>query len=79
MEDKFHEQVIRQPLFRQPLFPDIADLNRRHRALIAYEFAQEQADWFAAYEDLYRPRTFSPYHLRQLLHHPLDRLRHRRR
>jgi Asp-tRNA(Asn)/Glu-tRNA(Gln) amidotransferase A subunit family amidase len=42
---------------RQPLFPDIAEINRRHTAMIAYEFAQEQRDWFAEYEDLYRPRT----------------------
>ncbi|HEY54223.1 MAG TPA: amidase [Caldilineae bacterium] len=58
----FEEQVMRLAgagyvVIRQPLFPDIDEINRRHRALIAYEFAQEQAQWFAEYEDLYRPRT----------------------
>lgn len=42
---------------RAPLFPDIAALNRRHRRLIAYEFAQEHAVLFPHYESLYRPRT----------------------
>ncbi len=58
----FEEQVIRLAgagymVIRQPLFTDIADINRRHLAMISYEFAQEQASWFAKYEDLYRPRT----------------------
>ena len=44
-------------VIRQSMFPDIAEINRRHKALIAYEFAQEQENWFPEYGDLYRPRT----------------------
>lgn len=40
-----------------PQFDDIAELNARHRAMIAYEFAREHETWFAEYEALYRPRT----------------------
>ena len=58
----FEEQVMRlrgagYMVLRQPLFPDITEINRRHRTMIAYEFAQEQENWFPEYEDLYRPRT----------------------
>ena len=58
----FDEQIMRLSgagymVIRQSLFPDIAEINRRHKALIAYEFAQEQENWFPQYEDLYRPRT----------------------
>ena len=58
----FEEQVMRlegegYKVIRQPLFPDIVEINRRHIAMIAYEFAQEQENWFPEYEDLYRPRT----------------------
>jgi Asp-tRNA(Asn)/Glu-tRNA(Gln) amidotransferase A subunit family amidase len=40
-----------------PLFNNIADINRIHRQLIAAEFAQEHARWYAQFRDLYRPRT----------------------
>ncbi len=58
----FDRQVMRlagagYKVIRQPLFANIAEINRRHKALIAYEFAQEQVNWFPEYEALYRPRT----------------------
>ncbi len=40
-----------------PLFNNIADINRIHRQLIAAEFAQEHARWYAQFKELYRPRT----------------------
>ncbi len=40
-----------------PLFKNIDDINRIHRQLIAAEFAQEHARWYAQFKDLYRPRT----------------------
>ncbi len=36
---------------------NIETINQMHRHLIAAEFAQEHAEWFARYGDLYRPRT----------------------
>lgn len=44
-------------LVRVPLLPDVAEINDRHRRLIAHEFAQQHARLFALYEPLYRPRT----------------------
>lgn len=44
-------------ILRIPLFSDIAEINRRHRLLAAYEFAQEHAVWFASFASLYRPQT----------------------
>ncbi len=35
----------------------IYDLNQRHQDLIAYEFGQAHAEWFAKYNYLYRPKT----------------------
>jgi Asp-tRNA(Asn)/Glu-tRNA(Gln) amidotransferase A subunit family amidase len=45
---------------RITMFEDIEDIetiNQRHRQMIAAEFAQEHANWFGKYKDLYRPRT----------------------
>jgi len=42
---------------RIPIFDDIETINRRHRQMIAAEFAEEQKEWFERYSDLYRPRT----------------------
>ncbi|MBX7236309.1 MAG: amidase [Caldilineales bacterium] len=58
----FESQVARLEaagfeIVRAPLFPDIDAINRRHRRLIAFEFAQEHAHLFARFESLYRPRT----------------------
>ncbi|MCO6451591.1 MAG: amidase [Caldilineales bacterium] len=58
----FHAQIERltgagYQIERVPLFADIAEINTRHRRMIACEFAQEHAQWFAEYESLYRPRT----------------------
>ena len=36
---------------------DIASINRRHKRMVAAEFAQVHARWFAQYASLYRPRT----------------------
>jgi Asp-tRNA(Asn)/Glu-tRNA(Gln) amidotransferase A subunit family amidase len=36
---------------------DIEEINRRHQYMAGAELAQVHADWFAAYEPLYRPRT----------------------
>ncbi|MDP2870949.1 MAG: amidase [Bacillota bacterium] len=36
---------------------DIADINRRHRRMTSAELAAEHSEWFARFEDLYRPRT----------------------
>ncbi len=40
-----------------PLFGNIADINRIHRQLIAAEFAQQHAQWYQQFKELYRPRT----------------------
>jgi Asp-tRNA(Asn)/Glu-tRNA(Gln) amidotransferase A subunit family amidase len=42
---------------RVPLLDDIADINRRHRLMVAAEMAEVHETWFAQYEELYRPRT----------------------
>ena len=42
---------------RVPLLEDIEDINKRHRQLIAAEFAQVHEKWFADYGKLYRPVT----------------------
>ncbi len=42
---------------RIPIFDKIDELNERHRRMTAAEAAQEHAEWFAAYHELYRPRT----------------------
>lgn len=42
---------------RVPALEDIETINRWHRRMIAAEFAQVHAEWFARYGDLYRPRT----------------------
>jgi len=42
---------------RVPALEDIGAINRRHRQMIAAEFALVQAEWFAQYEELYRPST----------------------
>ncbi len=44
-------------LIRVPLLSDIAQINERHRRLIAHEFAQQHARLFTLYEPLYRSRT----------------------
>ena len=36
---------------------NIEEINRVHRQMIAAEFAEEHAEWFAQYGDLYRPKT----------------------
>ncbi|NOX60853.1 MAG: amidase, partial [Chloroflexi bacterium] len=52
-----HLQEAGYRVLEIPLFADIEEINRRHRRMIAAEFAAQHADWFAKYEDLYRPRT----------------------
>lgn len=42
---------------RVPALADIEAINRRHRQMIAAEFALVHAEWFAQYEELYRPST----------------------
>ena len=42
---------------RVPALTDIETINRWHRRMIAAEFAQVHAAWFAQYGHLYRPRT----------------------
>lgn len=44
-------------ILRIPLFSDIDDINRRHRLMVAFEFAQEHAIWFDSFEALYSPQT----------------------
>jgi Asp-tRNA(Asn)/Glu-tRNA(Gln) amidotransferase A subunit family amidase len=39
------------------LLADIAEIDHRHRELMAYEMAQVHRDWFAEFEPRYRPRT----------------------
>jgi Asp-tRNA(Asn)/Glu-tRNA(Gln) amidotransferase A subunit family amidase len=42
---------------RVQTFDDIDAINHRHRQLTAAEAAQEHAEWFANYQDLYREKT----------------------
>lgn len=42
---------------RAAVLEDITTINRQHRRMIAAEFAQVHALWFAQYGSLYRPRT----------------------
>jgi Asp-tRNA(Asn)/Glu-tRNA(Gln) amidotransferase A subunit family amidase len=42
---------------RVPAFADIAEINRRHKRLMAGEVAGVHARWFAQHAELYRPRT----------------------
>ncbi|HEX5503753.1 MAG TPA: amidase [Thermomicrobiales bacterium] len=42
---------------RVAAFADFAAIERRHRRLSSAEFAAVHADWFAAHEALYRPRS----------------------
>lgn len=42
---------------RVPALEDIEAINRRHRQMIAAEFALVHAEWFAQYEELYRSST----------------------
>ena len=42
---------------RLPMFEDIDAINTRHRRMTAAEAAQEHANWFQRYHNLYRPRT----------------------
>ncbi len=39
------------------MFDDIANINHSHRQMTAAEVAQEHAEWFNTYRDLYHPRT----------------------
>ncbi|MDY0095708.1 MAG: amidase [Candidatus Vecturithrix sp.] len=45
------------PIKRIPMFDDIASINHSHRQMTAAEVAQEHAEWFNTYRDLYHPRT----------------------
>lgn len=42
---------------RVPALPNIADIDRRHRALMFGEMARIHAGWFERYEHLYGPQT----------------------
>lgn len=44
-------------LRRVPALPDIEAIARRHQRLVCAEMARVHTDWFAQYEQLYRPRT----------------------
>lgn len=44
-------------VLRVPALEDIADVNQRHRQMIAAEFALVHAEWFAEHESQYRPST----------------------
>lgn len=60
--DAFEQQVqtlesAGYSIKRIPLFDDIDTIDGYHQDMIAYELAQEHADWFKEYSDLYRPRT----------------------
>jgi Asp-tRNA(Asn)/Glu-tRNA(Gln) amidotransferase A subunit family amidase len=44
-------------ILRLPVLDDIAEINHRHRELMAYEMGQEHQGWFAENEALYRLRT----------------------
>lgn len=52
-----HLERVGYEVIRVPALGEIEEINRRHRLLIAGEVARVHADWFARYEDLYRPRT----------------------
>ena len=52
-----HLQEARYEVRRVPALTDIETINRWHRRMIAAEFAQVHAEWFARYGHLYRPRT----------------------
>ena len=60
--DAFTNQVTLLQAFgysikRVPVLEDIAAINQRHEHLIAAELAQVHGEWFAAYEERYKPRT----------------------
>jgi Asp-tRNA(Asn)/Glu-tRNA(Gln) amidotransferase A subunit family amidase len=40
-----------------PAMPDFAEIEARHRRIVAAQAAQVHADWFAAHADLYQPQT----------------------
>ncbi len=42
---------------RANVLADIAEIDHRHKELMAFEMAQNHADWFAEFADRYRPRT----------------------
>ncbi|POR04783.1 hypothetical protein AU468_02485 [Alkalispirochaeta sphaeroplastigenens] len=42
---------------RVKAFPDIEEINRSHQEMIAAEFAQVHASWFAEHHGLYHPRS----------------------
>lgn len=42
---------------RIPIMDDIKEINQRHQIIAARELAETHRDWFARYEELYRPRT----------------------
>lgn len=42
---------------RVPILADIAEINQRHRQLMAAEMAQVHEAWYPLYKDLYRPQT----------------------
>jgi Asp-tRNA(Asn)/Glu-tRNA(Gln) amidotransferase A subunit family amidase len=50
-------------VLRMRVFEDIAEINRRHEALVAAEFAEAHADRFAEWGSLYRP--FSAQHVEE--------------
>ena len=39
------------------ILEDIAEINKSHRRLIAYEFARVHSEWYKEYKDLYRKET----------------------
>ena len=58
----FEEQIAQleqagYTIKRRQMFQDIEEINARHRVMTAAEAAQEHAEWFVSYQDLYRPRT----------------------
>ncbi len=50
-----------------PVMKDIAEIDHRHRTLMACEMAEVHQDWFASYETLYRPRTAELIHRGQTI------------
>lgn len=40
-----------------PVMPDFAEIEARHRLIVAAQAAQVHADWFTSHADLYRPQT----------------------
>jgi len=56
-EQVAHLERVGYEVHRVPALGNIDQINRRHRLLIAGEVARVHADWFANYEELYRPRT----------------------